>query len=147
MPFPPVPITYNLINTDTTLNVKNVQKTLDNIVIFLQRLKDSAADEIQSVVENDPGLVGPQGPQGPQGIQGIPGTDGTDGPIGPQGIQGAQGPQGIPGTDGTGITLGPLMTGFYPTPGGFDLTYITPGTISEMVLDDDGDVILVEVFV
>lgn len=144
MPLPPIPRDYSLINRKNELSPLDVKRTVDNIVIYLQRLKDTLTDEVERIVENDPDL---QGPKGDKGDKGAKGDKGDTGNTGATGNPGPQGPQGLPGKDGSSILLGPLMTGFFPTPGGFDLTYITPGTISELVLDDDGDIILVEVFV
>jgi len=146
MPLPPIPKDYSILNSKGELSPLDVKRTVENIVIYLQRLRDTLTDEVESIVENDPGLQGPQGEKGDKGDKGDTGNAGAPGATGQQGPQGPQGEQGIPGTDGSGIAFGPLMTGFYPTPGGFDIIYEPSGTISELILTDTGDVILAEVF-
>ena len=82
-------------------------------------------DEVDQLIEGNPGPAGPQGPKGdpgPQGPKGDPGADGAPGatgpqgpkgdpgetgPQGPQGEKGDPGPQGEPGADGAPGETGP----------------------------------------
>lgn len=57
MPLPAIPKDYTLINSKNELDAQNVKRTIDNIAIFLQRLRDSLGDEILSILEDNPELI------------------------------------------------------------------------------------------
>ncbi|WP_288616169.1 LamG-like jellyroll fold domain-containing protein [uncultured Victivallis sp.] len=79
-------------------------------------------DEVDQLIEENPGPAGPQGPKGdpgpqgpkgdtgetgPQGPQGPKGDPGGTGPAGPEGPQGEKGEKGDPGADGAPGATGP----------------------------------------
>lgn len=57
-------------------------------------------DYMNTIVNNNGTIVGPQGADGPIGATGSPGANGATGPQGPTGPPGDQGPPGTDGTDG-----------------------------------------------
>lgn len=57
MPFPPVPKSYQLLTNKGEVSPDNLNKTIENILIYLQRLKDGAFDEIISILENNPEII------------------------------------------------------------------------------------------
>ena len=57
-------------------------------------------DEVDQLIEENPGPAGPAGPAGPQGPKGDKGDTGETGPAGPQGETGPQGPKGDTGETG-----------------------------------------------
>ena len=64
-------------------------------------------DEVDQLIEENPGPAGPQGPKGDTGPQGPKGDPGETGPAGPEGPQGEKGEKGDPGADGAPGATGP----------------------------------------